>query len=213
MPTASAKPKREPVPAGVQHAVCYSVVDLGTPPPSGNFPSRRKVMITWELPNERITVEDSEGHARDLPRAISKEYTLSLDKKSNLRKDLEAWRGKPFTAEEGDGFEIGKLIGANCQLNVVHKPSADGSRIYANVAGIMPLGKGTAKIPPENPTIVFDLPAQGPVDFPMDLPEWVVNKIKTSHEYQDLMNPRAAEPSSDQMANRTPSGADEDVPF
>ena len=212
MPIASSKGKSDPVPAGVQHAVCFQVIDVGTPPPSGNFPSRRKVLIVWELPNERINVEGADGHARDLPRAISKEYTLSLDKKANLRRDLESWRGRPFTAEESEGFEIGKLIGANCQINVVHKLSADGQRTYANVGAIMPLGKGTPKIEPENPTLVFDLPQQGPVDFPKEMPEWIVNKIKTSHEYQDLMNPQK-QATEDQKANIDRNSPDEDVPF
>lgn len=210
MPVATAKPNRQPVPAGVQHAVCYQVIDIGTQPQHGNFPSRRKVMIVWELPNERGVFEAKDGSTNELPRAISKDYTLSLDKKANLRKDLEAWRGRPFTAEEAEGFEVGKLLGANCQLNVVHKPSADGTRIYANVAGIMPLAKGMKILAPENPTILFDLPKQGPVDFPQNLPEWMCDRIKASDEYKDLINPPQRQQGS---ADRSEPALEEDVPF
>lgn len=204
-----------PVPAGVHHAVCYQVLDIGTQPAFGNFPARRKVMIVWELPHEKIMVKAKDGSAIEMPRAISKDYTLSTDKKANLRKDLESWRGRPFTAEEATAFEVGNLIGANCQLSVVHKPSADGSKIYANVNALMPLAKGMVKLNPENPTLVFDLPPEGPITFPAGIPEWIQNKIKNCEEYVDRVNPHRREKTEAEMANLVPggTGADEDVPF
>lgn len=211
MPIANQAPQHAPVPAGVQHAVCYQVIDIGTQPQQGNFPSRRKVMIVWELPNER-TEFTKDGHSIEMPRAISRDYTLSTDKKANLRKDLEAWRGRAFNEDEAKSFEVGNLIGANCQLNVIHKKSTDGTRTYANVGGIMPLAKDTVKLTPENPTLVFDLPKQGPVEFPLTMPEWIQNKIKNSDEYHDLINPRASEPSEAQNANLS-TVDDGDVPF
>ena len=199
-----------PIAAGVQHAVCYQVIDIGTQPSFGNFPARRKVKIVWELPNEKGMFKAKDGSAIELPRAISKDYTLSTDTKANLRKDLEAWRGKPFTADEADSFEVGNLIGANCQLLVVHKPSAkDPTKIYANVGAVMPLAKGTAKLTPENPTMVYDLPEEGQITFPADLPEWIQNQIKNSEEYVDRVNGHSKpKPTPAQM-----EAADQDVPF
>jgi hypothetical protein len=213
MPTATNKrTDQKPIPAGVQHSVCYQVIDIGTQPALGNFPARRKVMIVWELPNERIEIT-RDGKTVVMPRTISRDYTLSTDKKANLRKDLESWRGRAFTAEEITAFDVGKLIGANCLLNVVHKPSADGTKMYANVAGIMPLPKGTVRITPENPTLVWDIPKDGPITFPDGMPEWVQNKIKNSEEYVASVNPeRRQQPTDDQMANVS-NGPDEDVPF
>ena len=54
---------------------------------------------------------------------ISKFYTLSLHEKSNLGQDLVSWRGRPFTETERQGFDITKLIGVTCQLNVMHTDS------------------------------------------------------------------------------------------
>ena len=214
MPTATQGERAPPVSAGVQHAIAYQVIDLGTQASQqGNFPPRRKVMITWELPNEKITVKDKEGHSIELPRAISKDYTLSTDKKANLRKDLEAWRGRPFTAEEVKRFEVGTVIGVNGLLNVVHKPSADGSRIYANVAGVMPLVKGMPKLTPENPTLVYDIPKEGVITFPANMPEWIQNKIKASEEYVERTNPHKSDVSEDVKANIDPKVSNEDVPF
>jgi len=214
MPKATSGNHIAPVPAGVQHAVCYQVIDIGTQPSLGNFPARRKVKICWELPNEKIMVRAKDGKAEiELPRAISKDYTLSTDTKANLRKDLEAWRGRPFTADEVKVFEVGKLIGANCQLNVIHKPSADGSKIYANVNGIMPLPKGAMKLKPENPTLVYDIPEEGPISFPDGMPDWMQNQIKNSDEYLERQNPHRKEPTEDEKANLSANDLDDSVPF
>jgi hypothetical protein len=79
-----------------------------------------------------------------------KRYTLSLHEKANLRRELETWRGKKFTAEEGEGFDLEKLLGANCQLQVIHNEKDDGT-VYANVQAIVPAGRGLEKlsIPPD----------------------------------------------------------------
>src|SRR3990167_2490369 len=69
------------------------------------------------------------------------------DEKANLRKHLEAWRGKKFTKEELDGFDVEKLLGVNCQLQVIHNLSDNGGT-FANVQAIVPLGKGMVKIRP-----------------------------------------------------------------
>lgn len=201
-----------PVPSGIHHAVCYAVIDLGTQP-SQMFAPSRKVLIMWELPHERGDFKDQSGHVKNLPRAMSKEYTLSTGAKSNLRRDLESWRGRPFTTEEANAFEVGVLAGKNCQLNVTHKPSRDGSKTYANVTSIVPLSKGVASIKPENPILVWDLPKSGPITFPPTLPEWIQTKIKGSEEYLESVNPQRQEPSEEQMANVSDAGLDDSIPF
>lgn len=126
--------KFEPCPAGVQHAVCCDVVDLGqldTP-----WGAKWKIDICWQTAE---TMEDGR------PYLVKKRYTLSLNEKANLRHDLEAWRGRAFTEAELEGFDIEALIGANCQLNVVHKAGSKGGT-FANVVSIMPLAKKTQKI-------------------------------------------------------------------
>ena len=77
----------EPAPAGTHVAICYRVIDLGTQESvyNGEKKSARKVLISWELPNE----EKADGK----PFVISATYTWSMHEKSTLRKTLEAWRG------------------------------------------------------------------------------------------------------------------------
>lgn len=204
-----------PIPAGIHHGICYAVIDLGTQPSQMYAPSR-KVLIVWELPHERSDFKDDKtGQIKSLPRVISKEYTLSTGTKSNLRKELESWRGKPFTAEEAQEFEVGVLAGKNCQLNVAHRPSKDGSKVYANVVSIVPLGKGMSPQKPENEILVWDLPSDGEIKFPAGMPEWIQTKIKGSEEWNYAMNPNAAprrEIPDNEKYNTSDAPAD-DVPF
>ena len=77
-----------------------------------------KGQINFELPN--LTKEFKPGEGQK-PFSIGKEYTLSLSSKSNLYKDLVSWRGKPFTEEELEGFDLSKLLGKPCQIQIIHK--------------------------------------------------------------------------------------------
>jgi hypothetical protein len=114
----------EPAPEGLLNACCVDVVDLGNmSTPWGN---RHKLKLVWE-----VAAQMADGRRF----IISKRYTASLHEKSNLAKDLKAWRGRPFTAEELAGFDVEKVIGAGCQLLVQHVEK-DGS-IFANVTAVM----------------------------------------------------------------------------
>jgi hypothetical protein len=126
-----------PAPPGLHQAVCVDVVDMGILEVSyaGKTKQQHKVRVVWQLED---TMEDGK------PFIAQKRYTLSLYEKAALRKDLESWRGKTFTRDEEAGFDIERLIGVNCFLNVVHVDK-DG-KVYANVAGVVPLKKGMPTI-------------------------------------------------------------------
>lgn len=208
----------QPVAAGMHQAVCYAIIDIGTQPKFGNFPSRRKVMFLWELPSERIEFE-KDGKKLNLPRAISEKFTLSLASKGNLRPMLESWRGRQFTAQELEGFDMANVIGANCFLNVVHAngKGEKANRVYANVAAVNPLPKGTNKLKPENPTLVFSMDDfKGPVTIPVAVPEWITALIIQSDEYQQKQRADsgpAHNPTDDEMANLGDVEDDSSVPF
>lgn len=134
-------------PEGQYVARCFKIIDMGTQTTTGMYgvKDQHKVMITWELLDDNVKMEDGK------PFAVSQFYTVSLHEKAKLRADLEAWRGKKFTPEELEGFDISSVIGAYCMLQVVH--SEDGK--YANVQTIMAY-KGP-KPKPVNPNVVFDI--------------------------------------------------------
>ena len=170
-----------PTPEGIHLAVCYMVADLGTHLDELYSKDRRQVVIGWELPQERIEVE-RDGEKVDLPRAISKRYTLSLSDRATLRHDLEAWRGRAFTAKELDGFDLEKVIGSGCQMQVIHAQNTQG-REYAKINSIMALIKGTPVPKLENEPIFFSLDDFGGGDLPENLPKWVKEEIGKSFEY------------------------------
>lgn len=105
----------EKAPAGMQQAVCAFVHDIGTQigEYQGKTNIRRVVIISWELAEKMVT-----GDYAGKPFMVSKYYTLSLNEKATLRKDLESWRGRAFKEEELEGFDVEKLIGVNCFLNI-----------------------------------------------------------------------------------------------
>lgn len=163
-----------PMPSGNHVAVCNMVVDLGKQRIDYNGESKvqHKVWIRWETPHERLTWTDRDGKENEGPRVIGKQYTLSLHENATLRADLENWRGRAFTEEERKGFDVSKLLGAPCMLNIIHE--AKGQKTYANVKGIGALPKGMDKPQSSIGLLLYDSDHTGNYD---KLPEWLQKKI------------------------------------
>jgi hypothetical protein len=141
----SAETSYPKVPIGVHKARCVKVIDLGTQKQEygGEISWKRQILVIWELPEELNN---------DQPMTISKFYTLSLHEKSNLGKDLTSWRGRPFTETEKQGFDVEKLIGITCQVNVMHKDNGK-----EDISSIMPLGKDDKIAEQFNPSVLFNI--------------------------------------------------------
>jgi hypothetical protein len=122
-----------PAPTGAHSAVCVDVVDLGMLEVAfgGKKKTQHKIRIVWQI---------AEVMADNRPFIVQKRYTLSLHEKAALRKDLESWRGREFTATELEGFDVETVIGVACLLNVIQQKKD--SSTYANVTSIMRLPKG-----------------------------------------------------------------------
>lgn len=178
----------EPIPAGTYLARCYSMVHLGTHDDEyqGRPRKSNKVRITWELPTELKVFNPEKG---EQPMVVSKEFTLSMSEKSNLRAFLTSWRGKPFTAEEASCFDITKLLGVPCQLSIIHEPSKkDPSRMYERISSISSVMKGVTCPAQINPTFMFSLEAFDPNTFAA-LPDWLKDIVRNSDEYKALSAP------------------------
>ena len=111
----------EALPEGQHIGVCYKIIDQGSrnetyprdaEPNSDNTKKRKTLNVTWEIPEQKM--------ADGRPMSISKTYTASLNENSTLYKDLVTWRGKSFTKEELEGFDIDKMIGAPANLEIEH---------------------------------------------------------------------------------------------
>lgn len=176
MAKASSGSGGNPVSAGVHIALCTRIVDLGTQFSERFGNSQRKVMFTWEVPDDTVVIDGEEK-----PKFISKEYTLSLNEKARMRADLESWRGKKFTDADMEGFDLVAVLGAPCQLQVLHN-----ERGYANISSIMSIPKGMTVPEPVGEKLYFDLSDDTCLSVMEKLPEWVRDKIKSSPEYLNL---------------------------
>lgn len=177
--------KREIVPSGTHIARCYSMIHIGSVEweYQGEKKVSNKVRLTFELPNE---MRDFGGKVEQ-PMVISKEYTLSLHEKSNLRKDLESWKGSALTIEDLKSFDITNLIGKGAMISIIHKLSKKGNK-FAQIGNVNSLSKGI-KCPPQiNETFIFNFEDEFNQAWLDEQPEWIQDEIKSTEEYQNKLN-------------------------
>jgi len=164
------------VPIGMHKARCIKVIDLGTQKQDfkGDVSWKRQALVIWELPEQL---------SNDLPMTISKFYNLSLHEKSNLGMDLVSWRGRPFTATEADGFDIIKLLGQTCQLQVMHKDNGK-----EKITNILPLPKDMKINEQYNSSVSFSIDdfQKGQKESFNQLSEGIRNMILRSKELDGL---------------------------
>jgi hypothetical protein len=196
--------ERTLAPVGNHIARCVQMVHIGTSEEEimGKKKILNKVRLTWELPDELHVFDEEKG---EQPFLVSKEYTLSMNEKSNLRKDLESWRGKGFTEKQAEEFDITVLIGIPCMLNVIHKKSKTGNE-YVNVSGVSPLPKRVEC--PEQISESFEFNFDEKFSNFENLPEWIQDKIKNSDEYKEKVKGNDIEAEAD-----TNGDEDDDMPF
>lgn len=193
------------VPPGCHFAICNMVVDLGVQESSyqGQSKTQHKVYLRFEVPDERVTYE-KDGHEVEGPCSIGSMYTLSLSEKANLRKVLENWRGRPFTAEELKGFDITSVAGKCCQVMVQHQES--GGKTYANITGVMGVSREqkerASKAKSEVGVVVYSL--DEPEANWDKLPKWLQEKVEDRVMPQTARNASAMAPAGD---------FDDDIPF
>ena len=181
----------EPVGTGTHFARCVTVCDLGLQPTG--YGTKEKIYLGFEVPGVRVTWT-KDGQEHEGPALLGSTYTLSVHEKSILGQHLVSWRGKDFTEEERNGFDLFTVLGAPCMVSVVH--NTKGEKTYANIAAIMRVPQGTAV--PEAETEKVGYSACHP-DFSKTidkLPEWLRNKA--------LEGQRMGAEESAQFANPAP---------
>lgn len=168
-----------PIEEGTYVSVCFGLVDIGDVYSEQYDKAISKFMILWELTGAGTINADG----KELNRTISKNYSKSLNKKSNLRKDLRAWRGREFTDEELSRFDMVNILGAPCQLQIINTNS--NGKTYSNIAAIMNLPKGMPKPQLTRDILHWDFEDNTIGDEAWKkLPEWLQNIIKGSETYQ-----------------------------
>lgn len=162
---------------GVYTAISSMIIDLGKQTSEKFGKTQRKFMMIWNIIGEAVEINGNK-----LPRTMSKEYGYNLGEKSNLRRDLQAWRGQPFTSEELQGFNLLKILNKPCQLQII-KEEKNGNT-YNNISSIMALSKGmTIELLEE--TSHFDVEDVETWKNWGKIPSWIQDKIKKADNYEE----------------------------
>lgn len=131
----------EPHSEGQFAMLCVDVVNLGT---------KVEQYLNFEPKAvEKVAIVFASGEKHEAGLAIvTVEMTLSMSEKANLRKFLESWRGKSYTAEQAEeGVPLHKLHGHPALTSIEHIKTKRGNT-FAKVRSIGPLPK--AMTPPSS---------------------------------------------------------------
>ncbi len=130
------EPQEYPLcPDGLHSAVLVDAVDLGKQ--ESPWGAKHKLSLVFEA-----QLQDEEGSHY----ILAKRYTWSLHEKSNLRKDLERFRGQKFTLDElAHGVDLEAFIGMSCNILVVHNEIEDG-KIYSNIESLLSYKDSTGAV-------------------------------------------------------------------
>ncbi len=182
-------------PVGTHIGRCIKIIDIGTHHGEyqGEPTVRSQVIVQFELPNE---TEEIMGEQK--PLIVSKFYTNSLSEKANLRKDLQAWRGKAFTAEELLRFDLANILGKAAMVTVVHNEKGK-----AKVVGVSGLPKGISCPPAYNTAMAFWIDEWNQTAFD-DLSEGFKKMIRESDEYKADHGDAAAPTVTDDIVDDIP---------
>ena len=206
----------ESTPVGSHLARCYRIVDVGTQKSEyqGQVKYLHKVMLGWEIHgvnDDGTPIKMKDGR----PFAMFKNYTLSWSDKATLRIDLQAWRGRPFTAEEMRRFDLKTILGAWCMLNVIERLGNDG-KMYVNVANISPVPAmiKQAGLPAAiNKNEMFNL-SEPDMEMFNSFSDNLKKKIQGSPEWQKLQGKTPTPPPTPQGAPAPDADFDsDDIPF
>lgn len=141
---------------GTYPARCYRILDLGMQEQSweGKKSLKHQLIMGFELCGTHVDDDPKED-----PYVTSGFWTASLHERARLRQDLERWRGKAFTPDELDGFDLDAVLGKPCMLSLVTNENG-----RQKIDGIMALPKGV-----EVPELV-----NAPVSFTWEKPDALV---------------------------------------
>lgn len=191
-------------------AVCVGLYDTGTATDQVYKTKKRGVILVFELP----LVEPFEFDGQKLPRTIPMSFNLSMggpQKPSNLRKFIEAWRGKTMTPEEVASFTLSNVVGRVAQVTTIHATKKNG-KTYLEIGAIMPAPKGTT-VKATSPVVKFSVEQLDNVSEleQLDIPDWIKKRITDSDEYQKLKT--GGQSQSDAPSDNDGGGVSDDVPW
>lgn len=164
---------------------------------------KRQVYVRFELPEVIIPSGEYEGKTA----GIGQRYTFSMHKKSNLRRDLQTWRGKPFSDAEAEAFDLVSIAGRSATLQIFTNDKG-----YNSIQIITPY---SGDLKATEPVLVFDTEDYTDVQYKA-LPDWVQKKINLPSSENEALRDEYADVTAQQYekeqrdtANGTDSATDD----
>lgn len=172
---------REKIEQGNYRAVLYRIVYIGTVEGEykGQKKSSFKVHLTWELSDERKVFKDGEEAK---PFVISQTFTFSMGSMSNLRPIVTGMIGG-LTESEAMDFDLDKLLGKACMLQISHGESETGKFKY--VLSTAQLPKGMQAPDSYNELVLLSYTDWSDKVFD-SLPQWIRDEMVKTPEYQTI---------------------------
>ena len=200
---------RELIPARNYTGLVCGVYDIGTQT-GGQFGPNSQFVIMFELHTRRGPARDSKGNIFTISTFVNF-YLGSRARPANLLKLVEVLENRTLTdAEIKAGFDVEKLLGKSCQVQVIHEMNAN-REMKAKIGATMPLDPDDDTPKGEIDEVYYEITADRTI--PETLPKFIQDFIKKSKEFGGAGNAPAAD-------NRQPVGAgvggkddDSEIPF
>lgn len=176
------KTQRELIPEGNHPARIYEIIEIGTVEGSwmGQPKLNYNVRIGFEFPTEKRVFTEGKG---EQPFVLSREMSLSLGEKANLRKIVEAVEGHKLTESEAVDYDILNLAGKPLLVTVSHTEPNETGIQYANATTFSPIIKGLVVDELTNPKKVLTYESWSQEVFD-SLPQFLKDKISGTKEYK-----------------------------
>lgn len=176
-------------------ARCFRLILLGTVPNTYKGQEQgmvERIWVDWELPTQLAVFDDNKG---EQPFVVGAEFTNSTSPKANLNKLISAWRSRPLSEKEQEGFDISKMINKPCLVSVTHKRKKDyvgkeveavtNENTYLNFNGV-----GSVPESMEVPSAISELTEINYDEFDVEkfnkLPKFLQDKMRASEEFKAL---------------------------
>ena len=172
---------RPTVEAGSQLGILYGIIDLGTQKTEwkGEIKMQRKILLQFEFPAFTHVFDEKKGAE---PLVLSRKFTWSMGDKANFKAFVQGWRGKAFTKEEANSFDVGKMLKVPAFINIVERTS--NGKTYQNIDSASKPPKGYAIPELHNEPKIFSVGYHGfDSDVFKNLYPWVKKVIAESAEY------------------------------
>jgi len=172
--------QRELVPAWSHFVRLVQIIDLGTQTVvrKEEEKQQRKIMLTFELPEEKYEFETKDWEKKSGVKLKSNQFTLSWNENAGLRKFIETRQGVQDLWS--DWLDVSVRLGKSGIGTIQHNQY--NGKTYDNLEAVAPLMKWMEDQKAVTELSYFDLDNYDAKLFDK-LPQWIQDKIRLSPEY------------------------------